>query len=220
VADEADEVTRGPTRWWAATGSLVSVAGLAVSAYLTVAHYRSASTLACPDTGLINCAKVTTSSYAVVFGVPLVIGGLAFFAAMIGLQLPAAWRSANRAVRWARLGIAVAGMGMVLWLVYVELFRLDAICLWCSVVHVLTFVLFVVTVGGSAALSAPDHLDDDADEDVDDDVDEEFRKGRTARETALSYDAVPPDAVVMTPDLGARGSAAGSGKGGPRRRQG
>ena len=216
----AEDARRGPARWLAGTATLVSVAGLAVSAYLTVAHYRSASTLACPDTGLVNCTKVTTSSYAVVFGVPLVLGGLAFFAAMIGLQLPVAWRSGNPAVRWARLGIAVAGMGMVLWLVYVELFRLDAICLYCSAVHVLAFVLFAVTVGGTAALSAPDRLDDDVDHDIDHDVDEEFREGRTAGETALSCDAVPPEAVVIATDLGARGWAAGSGKGGPRRRQG
>ena len=35
---------------------------------------------------------------------------------------------------------------MVIYLVYAELFEIDAICLWCSVVHVITFALFVAVV--------------------------------------------------------------------------
>ena len=37
-------------------------------------------------------------------------------------------------------------MVFVLWLVYAELFVIRAICLWCTVVHVLAFVLFVIVV--------------------------------------------------------------------------
>lgn len=34
-------------------------------------------------------------------------------------------------------------MVMVLWLVYVEIFKVDAICLWCTGVHVVTLLLLV-----------------------------------------------------------------------------
>jgi uncharacterized membrane protein len=34
----------------------------------------------------------------------------------------------------------------VLYLVWAELFRIDAICLWCTVVHVVTLALFAVVV--------------------------------------------------------------------------
>ncbi len=37
-------------------------------------------------------------------------------------------------------------MAFVLWLVYAELFVIDAICLWCTVVHVVAFALFVIVV--------------------------------------------------------------------------
>jgi uncharacterized membrane protein len=43
-----------------------------------------------------------------------------------------------------RLVLAVAGVLFVLWLVFAELFVIRAICLWCSVMHVLTFALFVL----------------------------------------------------------------------------
>lgn len=45
-----------------------------------------------------------------------------------------------------RLAGAVAGMAMVIYLVWAELFALDAICLWRTGVHILTFLLFVAVL--------------------------------------------------------------------------
>jgi uncharacterized membrane protein len=134
-------------------GSLICVVGLGVASYLTYAHYTSAAALACPETGVINCAKVTTSSYSEVFGIPVAVLGLVFFAGMLPLQLPVAWRSRASLVRGGRLGATVVGIGMVFWLLYAELFKLDAICIYCTAVHVLTFLLFVNTVIATAATS-------------------------------------------------------------------
>ena len=36
------------------------------------------------------------------------------------------------------------------YLVYAELFRIDAICLWCSAVHVITALLFGLVCFGTA----------------------------------------------------------------------
>jgi uncharacterized membrane protein len=61
------------------------------------------------------------------------------------------------AIPWARLISVVIGIGFVLYLIYVELFLVDAICLWCTGVHAVTFVLFAFIVGGAASwgLSRP-----------------------------------------------------------------
>jgi uncharacterized membrane protein len=45
----------------------------------------------------------------------------------------------------------VLGVGMILWLLYVELFKLDAICLYCTGVHVLTLLLFIATALGTVS---------------------------------------------------------------------
>lgn len=124
----------------------LSVAGLAVAIYLTIAHYTTAAVLACSDSGLVNCAQVTTSQWSRIAGVPVAVLGLAYFVAMVPLNLPAAWRSGDRRIHQARLVMAAAGMGFVLWLVYAEFLLIHAICLWCTVVHVLTFALFVLVV--------------------------------------------------------------------------
>jgi uncharacterized membrane protein len=133
---------------------VICVLGLGVAGYLTFEHYTSSSTLACSDKGAINCLKVTTSSYSKVLGVPVALLGLVFFVAMTVLCLPQLWRSKQDIVRRVRLAAASVGVLSVLYLVWVELFKVDAICLWCTGVHVLTFVLFaLIMVEASGAVA-------------------------------------------------------------------
>jgi uncharacterized membrane protein len=129
---------------------VLSVAGLLVSAYLTVEHYSASTTLACPNTGVVNCQKVTTSAQSSLLGAPVALLGLLFFVAMVVATLPAVWRWTWPAVRYTRVGLTVLGVGFVIYLIYAELFLLDAICLWCTAVHVLTFALFAVVALGTA----------------------------------------------------------------------
>jgi uncharacterized membrane protein len=132
---------------------LAALAGAAVSVYLTVQHYDSDVSFACPQSATINCEKVTTSTYSSIAGIPVALLGLIFFAAMSALLLPSV---RGRVVPALRVGGAAAGVLMVLWLVYVELFEVDAICLWCTAVHVLTLVLFAATLWGQLDAAEPD----------------------------------------------------------------
>ncbi|MGH9107516.1 MAG: vitamin K epoxide reductase family protein, partial [Acidimicrobiales bacterium] len=81
------------TGWFAIVSGVLCLAGIAVAAYLTYAHYTTTSVLACSDRGLIDCAKVTTSSYSRILGVPVSDTGLVFFMIMAALCSPPAWRS-------------------------------------------------------------------------------------------------------------------------------
>lgn len=135
-------------------GVLFCLLGIADSIYLTIAHYSTKVILACPSTGIINCAKVTTSSYSVVFGIPAPVLGLVFFTFMLILQLPKLWSSPNASIRMARLLFSIAGLCTVFWFVYVEFHKLNAICLYCTGVHILTFCLFVTTLIGTTIISS------------------------------------------------------------------
>ncbi len=142
-------------RWPGIVGTVASALGFAVAGYLTYEHYTSSTTLACSGNGVVDCLKVTTSSYSALAGVPVAVLGLVFFAIMLVLQLPSMWRRPERAIRLGRLAWAIVGLGMVLYLFAAELFAIDAICLWCTSVHVFTLVLFVTTVFATASYSAP-----------------------------------------------------------------
>jgi uncharacterized membrane protein len=139
-----------PPRWASPAALLLAVVGLGVSTYLTIAHYGSSVALACPDTGAINCEKVTTSAQSVIAGVPVAVLGLVFFGAMVLMNVPRAWRSARLPVRSARIGLAASGVAFALYLVYTELFTIHAICLWCTSAHVMAFLLFAVILFGES----------------------------------------------------------------------
>jgi uncharacterized membrane protein len=132
------------------------VAGLAVAGYLTVEHYTASTTLACPEHGVVNCQKVTTSAQSFILGVPVALLGLLYFAAMLPLCLPASWRATHRLPHRTRTGLAVIGVAMVIYLVYTELFTLNAICLWCTAVHAITLALFAVILIGAAGIQPAD----------------------------------------------------------------
>jgi len=130
--------------WVRVTSLALTLLGLTVSAYLTFEHYSASETLACPDTGAVSCLRVTTSEYSRFLGIPVALLGLLFFVVVTVLCLPAAWRSTSPLVSGARLAAVVGGVAFVLYLVWAELFLIDAICLWCTVVHAITIVLFAI----------------------------------------------------------------------------
>lgn len=121
----------------------LALAGLGVSSYLAWVHYAEPRALACPDTGVVNCAKVTTSAQSIVLGIPVAVLGVLFFAAMLALCVPPAWHARNPWLERARVGGGFAGIGFALYLVGVELLAVHAICLWCTAAHVVAFALFI-----------------------------------------------------------------------------
>lgn len=138
------DVTTLPSKTIVWTTFGLSVVGVAISAYLTAAHFEGASILACSDSGLINCTAVTTSPQSYFLGIPVAILGLAFYLGMTLLNSPWAWHRTERWIALARAGAIVSGMIFVLWLIAAELLIIDSICLWCTGVHIVTFALAVV----------------------------------------------------------------------------
>lgn len=137
-------------RWARVTSFALSLAAVAIASYLTVAHYADPGSLACPETGAVNCTLVTTSSWSVVLGIPVAVLGLAWSVAMAGLTLPWSWRTGSAGLDRARIALSGVGAVTVLYLIYVELFRIGAVCLWCTAIHVLAVGLFAVVLAARA----------------------------------------------------------------------
>jgi uncharacterized membrane protein len=137
-------------QWLQLATFLLALAGLGVSIYLTIAHFTESVLAGCSEKGLVNCTKVTTSAQSYAFGIPVAVLGLVFFLFMVAIMSPWAWRSGRREIHLIRLAAVVAGIGFVLWLLYAELFIIGSICLYCTSVHVITFLLFALTAFAAA----------------------------------------------------------------------
>jgi len=140
---------RSPVSMWRILTALaLSLVGLGVSIYLTIDHFAKINPSCPAGGGFINCTKVTTSpqSYFPPMSgwphLPVALLGLCFYVVMVVINLPMAWRTADRRVHIARLILVALGMCFVLYLVATELLVIGNICLWCTSVHIITFLIF------------------------------------------------------------------------------
>jgi uncharacterized membrane protein len=147
----------GPPLWLQFASLVLAIAGLGVSTYLTIEHFTGNTTLACSANSVVNCGAVTTSPESMVFGVlPVAVLGLAFYVFMVAATTPWAWQSKRREIALLRLASVIVGVGFILYLIYVELYQVGFICLWCTSVHVITFLLFALVVIAAAVWGLPE----------------------------------------------------------------
>jgi uncharacterized membrane protein len=102
---------------------VVALAGLLVAGYLTWVYFDDAA-LVCVAGG--GCETVQESEYAEIAGVPVALLGLGAYATVLGLV---AWDTPN-----ARLGaamLAFVGLVFSFYLLVLQLFVIDAVCVWC-----------------------------------------------------------------------------------------
>jgi uncharacterized membrane protein len=101
----------------------VAVVGLGFAGYLTAVHYGGGAPVCAIAHG---CAVVQQSEYAELAGVPVALLGLIGYAGILVTLL-----RDDSAARGATALLALTGAGFSAWLTYVEVVRLDAICIWC-----------------------------------------------------------------------------------------
>ncbi len=115
----------------------LSLVGIAIAGYLTYSRYADVS-LACATGG---CETVQSSRYSEVVGVPVAVLGLLGYAGILAATI---WDTV--VARAAAFALATIGFAFGLYLLYVQLFVLEAICHWCLASDAVMTALFVVTL--------------------------------------------------------------------------
>lgn len=133
-------------RWTEPAFPLLCLAGLGVAGYLTYVETQAVQAI-CGPVG--DCNTVQSSPYARLFGV-LPVGVLGF---MGFLAILAAWLYPRlRRDRWARyaplpvLGMTVFGVLFSIYLTYLELFVIKAVCIWCLTSAVIMTLLLLLSL--------------------------------------------------------------------------
>jgi uncharacterized membrane protein len=91
--------------------------------------------------GSSGCETVASSSYSHLLGVNIAVLGVVGYALLL---LAALLR--GDAARMGGFGIALAGFAYSVFLTYVELFKIEAICQWCVASAVLMAILFCLNL--------------------------------------------------------------------------
>jgi uncharacterized membrane protein len=138
-----------------------SAIGLAVSAYLTSVHYSDVP-LVCNADAVVNCEQVLTSSYAELMGSPWSVGGLVWFGITGAMASVSLLRRPEPAwLQPAQVGWSVVGLMTAVYLVGVEVLAVDKVCLWCTGLHILILLIFILHV-----VREPDVADEDGGSDA------------------------------------------------------
>lgn len=112
---------------------LLSLAGIALSGYLLAVHFGVGGGV-CTINEYVNCDKVNSSPYSEILGVPVALIGLLGFAALfvvgyMGRFYPDTWIGERHGLLLVLLSAAGAAFGV--YLTYLELFVILAICPFC-----------------------------------------------------------------------------------------
>lgn len=128
-----------------------TIGGIAIATYLTILHYAGADPVCVGGTS--GCHTVQSSEYAELAGVPVSLIGLGGYAALaLSLLIP------GEAGRALGMSLALVGAGFSLYLTYLEIWVIDAICQWCvasAILMVLLAVLMTIRLLRHGAPPAP-----------------------------------------------------------------
>jgi uncharacterized membrane protein len=121
----------------------LALVGLGISMYLTWIHYAGIEPVC---TGISDCERVQTSSYAELVGIPVAVLGIVGYAAI----LVSLWLRVEVTALLAYLAVSFSA-----YLTWAEVFRIEAICQWCGASALITLAIAVLAT--LRALSAPLH---------------------------------------------------------------
>lgn len=131
--------------------AFVATVGVGVATYITIAE-SGGGAAACVAGGH-GCATVAESEYSELLGVNVSIFGILGYVLILVTAF-----FVGDLVRLTGFGLALGGFGFSIYLTYLEIWEIEAICQWCVASAVLMTILFVLNamrLVGYAGSEAP-----------------------------------------------------------------
>ena len=131
---------RSLPRWVLIVIVIVSFIGFLDAAYLTIQHYND-SILPCVV--FEGCEQVTNSKYSAIFNIPISLFGAVYYLVILisGIIF---WDTKNAKTLLALVYLPIAGFAISMFLLYLQLFVIKAICAYCMVSVISSIILFIL----------------------------------------------------------------------------
>ena len=117
--------------------AFVATLGVGVATYITIAESGGGAPTCVAGGG--GCATVAESSYSELLGVNVAIYGIVGYVLIL---LTAFF--ANDVARFGGFALSLGGFGFSIYLTYLEIWEIEAICQWCVGSAVLMTILFLL----------------------------------------------------------------------------
>jgi uncharacterized membrane protein len=117
--------------------TFVAAFGVGIATYIAI-EAAGGDAPACLA-GSSGCQTVANSSYSHLLGVNIAVFGIVGYVLLLATAL-----LRGDGARMAGFGLALAGFGYSVFLTYLELFKIEAICQWCVASAILMTVLFAL----------------------------------------------------------------------------
>jgi len=126
--------------------ALLALGGLLLSVYLTMYHAGMVGALACGGEG--SCERVQLGPWGQLMGIPVAAYGIGGYLALLVIALAGLQPRFEHSLAPTRLLALVSGGGVAftLYLKYLELFVIHAVCRWCVVSAVLIGAIFLISL--------------------------------------------------------------------------
>jgi uncharacterized membrane protein len=118
--------------------AFIAALGIGVAAYIAIADANSGSPV-CLGGGS-GCETVARSSWSHLAGVNIAVFGVIGYALLLATAF-----FADDLARFAGFALALSGFGYSVFLTYVELFKIEAVCQWCLASAILMTILFALS---------------------------------------------------------------------------
>jgi uncharacterized membrane protein len=131
-------------KWLYRISVALAVLGLLVSIYMTIYKVTSNNSM-CLGSG--DCSTVNSSKYSEVNGIPVAVFGVLGYAAILVVHF---FENRNRFFKQNGtliiFGMALTGFLFTLWLIYVEVAILNALCPFCVTSQTAMTLIFMIAV--------------------------------------------------------------------------
>ncbi|HVQ58995.1 MAG TPA: vitamin K epoxide reductase family protein [Solirubrobacterales bacterium] len=117
--------------------AFVATLGVGVATYIAIVESGGGSPVCLA--GGSGCRTVAESSYSHIAGINVAIFGILGYLGILATAF-----AVSDAARFAGFALALGGFGFSIYLTYIEIFKIEAICQWCVGSAVLMTILFLL----------------------------------------------------------------------------
>lgn len=122
--------------------AVLDVIGLGIATYLSTVELQGGVPVCGPIHG---CEEVARSEYSRIGGIPVAVFGVGLSLILLSLAI-AWWRTDLYVLLLAHYGLSLAGVLFEVYFIYLQVFVIGAVCIWCTSYGLSLILRFVIAL--------------------------------------------------------------------------